>query len=214
MTGVALIMTLLVVLAGCGSEKPGTNLGEETNNAVESAQTEKQEERAAETANEGQSQENTDEQASEEGSEEAVEERPEAVDFTMTDWQGNEISLSQYRGKIVFLNFFATWCPPCQAEMPEFQAAYEAYGGDVVFLIVDDYKGEKPGTSVEDVKQWFTDGGFTMPMIIDEEGALRQFYGARAYPTTYVIDREGGVVGYLEGAMDQNMVEQVLAQVE
>lgn len=213
--GTALIMVLALVMAGCGAENPGSNLNEEVEQGVDSGQQEEAGDAGSGKAEDQGSTETAAETEETKGSEEeAVEERPEAVDFTMTDWQGSEISLSQYRGKIVFLNFFATWCPPCQAEMPEFQEAYEAYDGDVVFLIVDDYKGERPGTSVDDVKQWYSDGGYTMPMIIDEEGDLREFYGARAYPTTYVIDRDGGVVGYLEGAMNQDMIEQVLAQVE
>lgn len=141
-----------------------------------------------------------------------AEDRMPAADFTMTDWQGNTVSLSDYEGKIVFLNFFATWCPPCQEEMPVFEEAYQDYEGDVVFLIVDVFTSER--TDVAGVKEWYTDGGYTMPMIIDEEGALQQDYPVRAFPTTFIIDRDGGVLGYLEGAMDRSMVDQVVGMVE
>jgi cytochrome c-type biogenesis protein len=190
------VLGLVTALAACGEEPPGEDLNpvEET---VES--TEVAEEAVP---------------AAEEAEEEAEEERMPAIDFTLMDWQGNETSLSDYKGEIVFLNFFATWCPPCQAEMPEFEEASIDYEGEVTFLIVDVYTGEKAGTSVQDVKDWYSEGGFTMPMVIDEEGVLNDHYPVRAFPTTFVIDEEGGVVGYLEGAMTREMVDQVIAQVK
>lgn len=192
----AVMLLLISALAACGSVEP------ETTPAVEEAEENKVAPQAP-----------ADTSVESEEAEPAEEAFQPAVDFTMTDWQGNEVSLSDYKGKIVFLNFFATWCPPCEKEMPEFQQAYEDYEGDVVFLIVDVYTSER-GSSVEDVKQWYTDGGYTMPMIIDETGELNQYYPVRAFPTTFIINREGNVLGYLEGAMERELVDQVIEQVD
>lgn len=198
--GVSTLLTMIMLVSACSNEVPGENLNETvaTTEVAETTETQA----AAEP-----------EETTAEAKEEPVgEERPPAADFTMTDWQGNTVSLSDYRGKIVFLNFFATWCPPCEKEMPEFEQAYQDYGGDVVFLIIDVFTSER--TDLAGVEQWWVDGGYTMPMIIDVEGDLNDDYPVRAFPTTFVIDREGGVLGYLEGGMDRAMVDQILDQVE
>lgn len=201
------VVSLLVgilVLSSCASEVPGDNLNDVqvTEDVADVQESEQSVEETEEQAD----------QASEESPEEIPDERPDAVDFTMTSWQGEEISLSNYEGKIVFLNFFATWCPPCQEEMPVFQQAYEDYEGDVVFQIIDVYSSERDG--LQNVIDWYTEGGYTMPMIIDETDELSEFYPVRAFPTTFIIDREGKVLGYLEGGMSREMVDSVIAQAD
>lgn len=191
------MVLLVLVLTACGTQATEEGAQVATTTSAPEATTQEKE---AEEATEGADAEGTQE------------ERPPSIDFTLEDWQGNTVSLSDYRGKIVFLNFFATWCPPCQEEMPEFEQAYVDYEGDVVFLIVDVFTSER--TDLAGVKQWWEDGGYTMPMIIDEEGALQGDYPVRAFPTTFVIDREGDVVGYVEGRINRAMVEQVIAQAE
>lgn len=194
---IAVLMVSVLALAGCGAEPDVDNLNETVKDtaSVEVATTQVAAE-VTEAVTEA----------------EETPERPPAIDFTMTGWQGDEITLSDYQGKIVFLNFFATWCPPCQEEMPLFQQAYEDYEGDVVFQIIDVYSSERDG--YQNVVDWYTDGGYTMPMIIDEEGQLEKDYPIRAFPTTFVIDREGNVLGYLEGGMTRDMVDSIVQQAD
>ena len=198
------LMIGVLILSSCATEVPGDNLNEQVTVNVEGAQ---ESEQPIEEVKEQSVEEPTVEEK-----DERSEDRPAAVDFTMTSWQGEEITLSGYEGKIVFLNFFATWCPPCQEEMPLFQQAYEDYEGDVVFQIIDVYASERDG--YQNVIDWYTDGGYTMPMIIDEEDVLSEFYPVRAFPTTFVIDREGNVLGYLEGGMNREMVDSIIAQAD
>lgn len=137
---------------------------------------------------------------------------PEAFDFTLTSSLGEEISLSDYEGKIVFLNFFTTWCVYCDQEMPDFQKVYDENNGDVVFLLVDVFSSEK--IDREGVIAWYEERGYTMPMVIDEESVTADLYPVRAFPTTFVVNREGDVFGYLEGAMSLEMVESVIQQID
>ena len=187
-----LMAAALFVLASCGSDVV-ENTQDEQAVVVEEAAEEPVEEAASEAR-------------------EPEEERPDAVDFTLTSSTGESISLSDYEGKIVFVNFFTTWCTYCDLEMPDFQAAYEAHGGDVVFLLVDVYQSER--ISTDEVVQWYEERGYTMPMVIDEEGIATVSYPVRAFPTTFVVDREGKVMGYLEGAMEADMIESIILQAD
>lgn len=125
-----------------------------------------------------------------------------APDFTVQDWDGNEVSFSDYGGKPIVLNFWAHWCGPCQMEMPEFNAAYERLGGDVTFLMVHE------GAAVEDGKAKVTDGGYTFPVVFDVDGSVGNMYGITAFPTTFFIDAEGNLQAYYMGAMDASLLQQ------
>ncbi len=163
----------------------------------------------------------TDEEAAEENSQddsskddnktettEAEQEKIMAPDFSLTDRDGNEVSLEDYRGKILFLNFFTTWCKYCDQEMPEFQAAVEAYPDDLDFLLVDVFTQEN--VSVDDVYDWYDERDLTMDMVIDVDGELLRDYPIQAFPTTFFIDRDGSVLAYFPGAMTGDMIEQVI----
>lgn len=125
-----------------------------------------------------------------------------APDFTVQDWDGNEVSFSDYGGKPIVLNFWAHWCGPCQMEMPEFNAAYERLGGDVTFLMVHE------GAAVEDGKAKVADGGYTFPVVFDVDGSVGNMYGITAFPTTFFIDAEGNLQAYYMGAMDASLLQQ------
>ena len=124
-----------------------------------------------------------------------------APDFTVLDWDGNEVKFSDYVGKPIVLNFWAHWCGPCQTEMPEFNAAYEALGGEVTFLMVHE------GAAVEDGKAKVTEGGYTFPVVFDVDGMAGATYGITAYPTSFFIDAGGNVVAYYMGAMDAKLLQ-------
>ena len=159
--------------------------------------------------------EEDEEENIEEESDEPAPEKIAAPDFTLTDQYGNTHTLSDYRGKIVFLNFWATWCPPCRAEMPDIQALFEEYEAmddpDVVILGVafPDYGNEE---SVEGITEFLEDNGYTYPVVMDTEAELILPYYITAYPTTFMIDPDGNVLGYIPGGMTKDIMENVIDQ--
>lgn len=137
-----------------------------------------------------------------------------APDFTLSDQNGVEHTLSDYQGKTVFLNFWATWCPPCRSEMPQIQALYEKYGeneGDLIVLGVasPDYGSE--GSAAE-IVAFLSENGYTFPVVMDDLGLYSSQYGIRAYPTTFMIDKDGNVYGYVEGALTGEIMESIVQQ--
>ena len=154
--------------------------------------------------------------ASQESAASQEEERPSvpAPDFTLTDQFGESHTLSDYQGKIVFLNFWATWCGPCKSEMPDIQALYEAHGGNAEDLVV--LGVAQPGVggegSSEDIADFLAEGGYTYPVVMDEDGTVFAQYGIRAFPTTFMISSDGTVYGYVEGAISAEIMEDIVRQ--
>ena len=137
-----------------------------------------------------------------------------APDFTLFDQFGNEHTLSAYKGKTVFLNFWATWCPPCRGEMPEIQALYEAYGaneGDLVVLGIAAPESGQEG-SMDEITAFLEENGYSFPVVMDETSKSFMEYGIRAFPTTFMIDKEGNVYGYVEGALTGEIMESIVKQ--
>ena len=142
-----------------------------------------------------------------------------APDFTLVDQNGTEHTLSDYQGKTVLLNFWATWCGPCQQEMPDLQALYEEWGengGELVVLGVanpktDDQPFNQDGT-VEEVETFLSDHGYTYPTVMDTTGEIFAAYGVRSFPTTFMIDTEGNVFGYLIGSMSRETMDSIVEQ--
>lgn len=137
-----------------------------------------------------------------------------APDFTLMDQYGNEHTLSDYKGKTVFLNFWATWCPPCRAEMPDIQALYEKYGGNKEDLVVLGVAGPNQGQEgdTEHIKKFLTDSGYTFPVVMDETGNSFISYGISAFPTTFMIDKDGNVFGYVASALSPDIMESIVQQ--
>ena len=142
-----------------------------------------------------------------------------APDFILTDQYGNSHTLSDYVGKTVFLNFWATWCGPCKSEMPDIQALYEAYGeneGDLVVLgVASPRTEENPFTNEgtqEEVEQFLEENGYTFPVVMDLTGELLSYYAISAFPTTFMIDSNGNVYGYVPGALTGEIMESIVQQ--
>ena len=130
-----------------------------------------------------------------------------APDFTLTDLDGNQVSLSDFRGKVVFINFWATWCPPCRAEMPEIEALYQQYKTkDVVVIGVDILETD------DKVRQFVERGGYSWIFVIDSTGTVSANYNINAIPTSYFIDREGIIRAVNIGAMTERAMEAKLAE--
>ena len=151
----------------------------------------------------------------------AASERPviPAPDFTLVDQYGETHTLSDYAGKTVFLNFWATWCGPCKSEMPEIQALYEKYGenqGDLIVLGVANPKTEdapyNQDVTQAEVEQFLEDNGYTFPVVMDTTGEIFYYYGITAFPTTFMIGVDGNVFGYVPGALTGDIMESIVQQ--
>ncbi len=161
----------------------------------------------------------TPEPESESTSEETQEAIP-APDFTLVDQYGNTHRLSDYKGKVVFLNFWASWCGPCRQEMPEIEALYQDWdenNGELVVLGVaaPDREGffiNQKEKSADEIASWLSQQGYTYPTVMDTTGEVFDSYGISAYPTTFMIDKEGNVFGYLSGAMTRSIMDSIVEQ--
>ena len=148
-----------------------------------------------------------------------TEEKMAAIDFELQDQFGNTHKLSDYKGKVVFLNFWATWCPPCREEMPDIQKLYEDYGynkEDVIILGVASPKSdENPNTSEgseEEITEFLEENEYTYPTVMDVSGSLQYEYGISAYPTTFMIDVDSNVYGYVPGMLTYDIMESIIKQ--
>lgn len=124
-----------------------------------------------------------------------------APDFVVYDAKGNEVKLSDFRGKPVVLNFWASWCGPCKREMPDFQKVYEAYGEEVHFVMVNLTDGVQE--TVEAASQFMEDNGYTFPVYFDTELIAANAYVVNSVPRTYFIDAEGFLVDGVYGAINE-----------
>ncbi|MEE3456092.1 MAG: TlpA disulfide reductase family protein, partial [Succiniclasticum sp.] len=139
-----------------------------------------------------------------------------AIPFTLKDQYGKTHTLTDYKGKIIFLNFWATWCPPCRAEMPDIQKLYERSpreGTDAVIVL--GVAAPKLGSEKDEagIKAFMDKNGYTYPVLMDKGGKLFEAYGIRAIPTTYLIDRRGNVIGRVQGALSAENLEKIIQQV-
>lgn len=151
-------------------------------------------------------------------SEEVEEDTPDSLpapDFTLVDQYGETHSLSDYNGQIIFLNFWATWCPPCREELPYIEELYREYqeaGDDSVAFVGVTFPGLGSEKDVEGVKAFLTENDYTFPVLMDESADLAESYYITAFPTTFIIEADGNVLGYIPGGMTKDIMEDVIAQ--
>ncbi|WP_370294434.1 redoxin domain-containing protein [Rossellomorea marisflavi] len=127
-------------------------------------------------------------------------------DFILTTLEGKEVRLSDYRGQKVILNFWATWCPPCKAEMPHMEEYYQE-GPDAEILAVNLTSQEH----VDGAAQKFVDGyKITFPVLIDKDGAVGDAYSIITIPTTFMIDSKGIIQHKILGPMNQEMMKEMV----
>ncbi|CCL08326.1 Putative cytochrome C assembly protein [Clostridioides difficile CD002] len=203
--GIILIVSgILMMVNGFGSISKHFNTSQ--NSKIESKQEDNKRENSTdkeENSDGNDSQKDSNNENNDKGSND--EDRIKSIDFTLTDQYGKTHKLSDYEGKVVFLNFWATWCPPCKEEMPYIEQLYKDYNknnDDVVILGVASPNLGREG-SREHVVNFLKDQSYTFPVVLDEDGALAYQYGINAFPTTFIIDREGYVTKYIPGAMDK-----------
>lgn len=144
-----------------------------------------------------------------------------AADFSLVDQNSVRHKLSDYKGKVIILNFWQTWCPPCRAEMPDFQKYYEEHGEnqeEVVMIGVASpknpmqiYRDEK--MTDNEIADFLKDGGFTYPSLMDYKGDLYRTYQVNAFPSTFFIDKEGYVIGKTPGALSFEQLSKIVDDV-
>lgn len=224
--GVLMIAMGIMMLTGWMDQISGTLAGPasqaETSYSGENAGTAEESETEAESMTEtettqaaAKAEENADETEAA-GEKEAAQTAvlPDAPNFTLTDQYGSSHTLSDYQGKTVFLNFWATWCPPCKSEIPEIQALYEDWdenSGDLVVLGIAAPNSGQEG-SVEDITAFLEENGYTFPVVMDESGLVFYLYQVTAFPTTFMITEEGKIYGYVPGAMTRDIMDMIVEQ--
>ena len=128
-----------------------------------------------------------------------------APDFTVYDLDGNAHALSDFRGKPVVLNFWASWCGPCKSEMPDFEEKYLEYGEKVHFLMVN--LTDSVQETVTSASEFVAGQGYTFPVYYDVDLDAAMKYGVNAVPVTYFIDAKGYFVTYRQGALTGEMLQ-------
>ena len=130
-----------------------------------------------------------------------------APDFTVYDADGNEVKLSDFKGKPVIVNFWASWCPPCKAELPYFEAAYQQYGDKIEFLMVDLADG---GTETQESgARYIAESGYTFPVYFDLSGSASNAYQLYSIPQTVAVDANGNITFSQIGSLPENTVMQL-----
>ena len=131
-----------------------------------------------------------------------------APDFTLRFADGSTNNLSDWQGKPVVLNFWATWCPPCREEMPGFVEAYKRHGQDMVVVAVNAQE------SAAEAAAFMASHDMAFPVALDSRGEIQQLYNVRGLPTTVFLDREGRVAGQWQGLLPYAQLEEMIADLQ
>jgi thiol-disulfide isomerase/thioredoxin len=132
-------------------------------------------------------------------------------DFTILDMDGNEVKLSDFFGKPIVLNFWASWCPPCKAELPDFEEACKRYEGKVTFLMVNLTDGKRE--TVEVAKEYVASQGYTFPVYFDTKYEAAYVYGVSSIPQTYFINADGSLEARATGMISAARLEEGIGMI-
>lgn len=140
--------------------------------------------------------------------EDTATQRQEAIDVKFYDSEGASVNLSDFYGKPVVMNFWATWCGYCKEEMPDFQEAFDEYGDKVNFLFINSTDGQRE--TREKATAYLDEQGYTLPAYYDEDLEAVYTYSVNSLPTTILLDKEGRIAGYAPGLMPKETLVQAL----
>ena len=134
-----------------------------------------------------------------------------APDFTVYDGSGNKVNLSDYVGKPIGLNFWASWCGPCQSEMPDFHEKYLELGNEIHFLMVNMTGGRE---TLSSAKAFVSEKGYTFPVFYDTDSDAAMTYSVYSLPTTYFIDAEGHLIAQATGAVSADTLRRGIEMIK
>lgn len=130
-----------------------------------------------------------------------------APDFELKTLDGESVRLSDYKGQMVMLNFWASWCPPCRVEMPHMETYYQEYKEEdnIEILAVNMTTLERG--SQDKVPDFVDKHGLTFPILMDEDGDIKDLYKVMVYPTTYILNEEGMITDRINIPLDVEVIE-------
>jgi cytochrome c biogenesis protein CcmG/thiol:disulfide interchange protein DsbE len=130
----------------------------------------------------------------------------QAPNFTLESLEGESITLSELKGKPIFINFWASWCDPCKLEMPHIQAAYDQYGDQIQFIMINAIEVD----SLEDVHAYMNEAGLDFPVYPDHKDVVHQKYHVEGWPTSFFIDRNGRIAEIVIGPMTKENLDSLI----
>lgn len=136
---------------------------------------------------------------------------PQAPNITLTDYNGNTVTLDSLKGKPIVLNFWASWCPPCKAEMPDFEEAYQKYGDDVQFVMVSHLAWGSD--TVSTAKAFYEQSGYTFPVYFDTNYEGYFAYDLNSIPRTVIINDDGTVYKAFTGMISYSILENAIENI-
>jgi peroxiredoxin len=131
-----------------------------------------------------------------------------APDFTLRNTQGESVSLNDFRGQPVVLNFWATWCGPCRIEMPTLESRFERFGEQGLVILAVNFDEPK-----ERVRTYGEEFGLTFPLLLDPGAVVQRLYLNRSYPTSFFVDPDGVIQVQQIGVMTEGQLDQHLEQI-
>jgi thiol-disulfide isomerase/thioredoxin len=132
----------------------------------------------------------------------ALKEGTRSIDFELKDLSGKKISLSSFKGKVVLLNFWATWCPPCRAEMPSMERLYKQFKVKGLVILAVNLREEAKA-----VRKFVTGQKLSFPVLLDSDGRVGAIYGAQSIPLSYLVGRDGNVLAGTIGGREWDSKE-------
>lgn len=208
---VAAVLLCAWMLSGCTAEqKTATEVAESSTESTTESLAESTAENTEDSSTEASAESTTEvsaESTAGTSSEAAV---YPAIDFTLSDQYGNTHTLSDYKGRVVFLNFWATWCPPCRNELGSFNQMYEKYGEEVQFMMVDLTDGDRE--TIQGVKDFIVENAYSFPVFYDTKGSGMMAYGITAVPQTFFITADGKIYGQYFGSVTEEQIESALQE--
>ena len=132
---------------------------------------------------------------------------PLAANFTLPDLAGNNVSLSDFKGKPVYINFFATWCPPCRGEMPDIEKMYQKYKDRGLVVLAIDLNEDKAT-----VQSFISQAGYTFKVLLDQNGVTSSDYNTSSIPVSVFVDKNGGIIATRVGSLTEAEMEGYIAK--